>query len=694
MALEKSVGATIHCETLAKLNFACHQNAFAFLRELRIENNDQEGRLDEVFVNLSSAPPFLKPKSWRLERIAPSGSILAEKVRPVELLAYNEWGGAGFMPELLAAFSMPNDPAIDRVLREASLLLRRAGKPDGIDGYKTKSRQRVWEIASAIYTAICNLGITYSVPPASFEQDGQKIRLPSHIMENRVATCLDSTMLFASALEQAGLNPIVALPEGHAVVGVWLQPEELSTIVIEEAEILRKRIQLKELVLIETTLVTSHPALPFSKAVMAAMEVILPHKDNTFNSAVDIRRARAHRIAPLGLKSGQSLSPAESESNDQVGLTFEEAPALPDFDDGIVKEEMPATPAGRLERWQRKLLDLSARNPLLNHKSSKTSLRLICPDPGLLEDKLAEGARISIQSVPSPTTQEQDQELHRQRTGEVWSTDWWTHQAKALNSLHEVLSAHLEQDRQRREDAAQAVIENTSDASLHSDVIGEEEIVTPVWSVNMPVSEPVSSIPNAEPIPSYIAADLSKPGSSNSGLLDTRTPVFSDDPVDIYEQSYAMATFEGDRYRPDANMFYSEEYEPRLSSMIEHVIDTEGPIHEDILIRRIARHHGFQRAGRQIRDIVIAIAKKQKSWTKEDVGLFFWREGMIDERVAPARHNGRDEEMRKVNYICKEEIRAIGNLLAAGNDPTELARCIGIARLSQSARERLRQALC
>lgn len=67
---------------------------------------------------------------------------------------------------------------------------------------------------------------------------------------------------------------------------------------------------------------------------------------------------------------------------------------------------------------------------------------------------------------------------------------------------------------------------------------------------------------------------------------------------------------------------------------------------------------------------------------------------MIDERVAPARHNGRDEEMRKVDYICKEEIRAIGNLLAAGNDPTELARCIGIARLSQSARERLRQALC
>ncbi len=454
MKPERAASVTIHSEMAAKLNFACHQSAFAFLRDFRIENNDREMRLDDVSINLSSDPSFLKPKSWRLDRIAPEesisvkdrdidldggflltladavrgtvtitvemgGSVLAEETKPVELLAYNEWGGAGYMPELLAAFSMPNDPAVDRVLRDASLILRKAGKPDGIDGYKRGSRQRVWEIASAIYTAICNLGITYSVPPASFERDGQKIRLPGQILENRVATCLDCTMLFASALEQAGLNPIIALPKGHAVIGVWLQPEELTTIVIDEAETLRKRIQLKELVLIETTYVTSHPAPPFSKAVAAGTEVIAPDMDDTFNSSIDIRRARAHRIAPLGLKSGKPSGPAEDRDGESVELTLEEAPALPDFDDGVEEEELPETPAGRLERWQRKLLDLSARNPLLNHKSTKTSLRLICPAPGLLEDKLAEGARISIQPVPRPTTQGQDEELHRQRTGEV-----------------------------------------------------------------------------------------------------------------------------------------------------------------------------------------------------------------------------------------------------------------------------------
>lgn len=458
LTLKKAIVTTIFCETAAKLNFACHQSAFAFLRELRIENADHDAQLDDVFVSMTSNPSFLKPKSWRLDRIAPkrsisvkdrdieldggfllaladavrgtvtitvkkNGLVLAEETKSVELLAYNEWGGAGYMPELLAAFSMPNDPAVDRVLRDASLILRKAGKSDGIDGYKAGSRQRVWEIASAVYTAICNLGITYSVPPASFERDGQKIRLPSQVLANRVATCLDCTMFFASALEQAGLNPIIALPKGHAVVGVWLQPEELTTIVIDEAETLRKRSQLKELVLIETTYVTLHPAPPFSKAVAAAMEVIAPDKDDTFNSAIDIRRARAHRIAPLGLKSSKPSEAPENREGEHVELSLEEAPALPDFEDGI-EEELPQTPAGRLERWQRKLLDLSARNPLLNHKSTKTSLRLICPAPNLLEDKLAEGARISIQPVPRPTTQGQDEELHRQRTGEVIAEEY------------------------------------------------------------------------------------------------------------------------------------------------------------------------------------------------------------------------------------------------------------------------------
>jgi very-short-patch-repair endonuclease len=468
MANEEASSIKIYCDIATKLNFACHQNAFALLRDLRIENGNSQIKHETLLVTLTANPLFLKPKSWRLDRLSAGAilpikdrdielngnfllnlsdsmrgtvtitveqgeQILAQETKSIELLAYNEWGGTDYMPELLAAFAMPNESAIDRVLHDASLILRASGKPDGIDGYQSGSRQRVWEITSAIYAAISNLGITYAVPPASFERNGQKIRLPGQILENKIATCLDSTLLFAASLEQAGLNPILALPQGHALVGVWLQPEELTTIVIDDAETLRKRIQLKELILIETTCITQHPAVPFSKAISIGEQSIVVDKDDTFNAAIDIRRARAHRITPLGLKSSRTQTEADTNIA-RITLSLEEAPALPGFDQNTEDEKLPETPAGRLERWQRKLLDLSARNPLLNYKSTKSSLRILCPDPGLLEDKLAEGARISIQSIPQPTSQAQDQALHQQRTGDI-ITDEYAREALSRNQV-------------------------------------------------------------------------------------------------------------------------------------------------------------------------------------------------------------------------------------------------------------------
>ena len=455
---QDTTAVRIHADIAAKLNFAAHQSAFSVLRSLQVENPHPEQRVEDLILTLQSNPAFIKEKVWRIDRVAPrglitikdrdlevdggfllnladsargtvtfllkrDGSVLAELVKPVELLAYNEWGGTGFMPELLAAFSMPNDPVVDKILRNASEILRQAGRQDQIDGYRSRSRERVWEITAAVYSAIANLGLTYVTPPASFESDGQKIRLPSQILKGRVATCLDTAMLFASAFEQAGLNPIIALPKGHALAGVWLQPEDLSSIVIDEAETLRKRIGLRELVLIETTCVTSHSTPPFSKALAAASGSIRADDDDTFSAAVDIRRARAHRITPLGLKSGDSAADDKGPTP-TTELPLEPAPVLPDFDNADPDEEKRDTPQSRLERWQRKLLDLTLRNPLLNHRATKSSLRIICPEPGRLEDKLAEGSRILIAAVPQPSSEEQDEEIHRQRKGELITDEY------------------------------------------------------------------------------------------------------------------------------------------------------------------------------------------------------------------------------------------------------------------------------
>ena len=127
--------------------------------------------------------------------------------------------------------------------------------------------------------------------------------------------------------------------------------------------------------------------------------------------------------------------------------------------------------------------------------------------------------------------------------------------------------------------------------------------------------------------------------------------------------------------------------------MLDHVIDIEGPIHEDVLVRRIARHHGFRRAGRQIRDVVLNLAKRRRGRTQEKSSLFFWPEGTVKDRIAPARYEGREAELLKIEYICSEELRAINEALFLEGDAVAISRALGIARLSQSARDRIENAV-
>lgn len=60
----------------------------------------------------------------------------------------------------------------------------------------------------------------------------------------------------------------------------------------------------------------------------------------------------------------------------------------------------PTSAAGRIDRWQKKLLDLTLHNKLLNFPDSKKTIPFLCTDVAYLEDRLADGAAIRIVSLP------------------------------------------------------------------------------------------------------------------------------------------------------------------------------------------------------------------------------------------------------------------------------------------------------
>ena len=447
-AIEVQIAANV----AGSFTYASFQNAVPVIRSIRIDN-PTTAQHNGLRVELSSTPAFLRSKVWLLDRLTPGDSlalsdhkvdldagylaglneaergeiklsvvagdkVLSERRFPVRLLARDEWGGVVDMAQLLPAFVMPNDPAIAPILRTSAERLADHGHPSGLDGYQSGDPSRVFMLCAAIYSSIAGMGIHYAEPPASFEDRGQKVRRPGTIADEGLGTCLDTTLLFAAALEGAGLYPVILLFQGHAAAGVWLTKRTFANTIETDQMEVRKALASRELIVFETTGVTHRPAMAMDAAQRALDDRLGEDEAKSFVAAIDVRRARSGGIVPLASHdASRSAATGDLEGSSGAGLALPTAPSFNDLPDLIV-EEKPTTAAGRIDRWQRKLLDLTLRNRLLNFPASKKTIPFLCTDVGYLEDRLADGAIIQIVSLPQQNPLgERDASLYREVHG-------------------------------------------------------------------------------------------------------------------------------------------------------------------------------------------------------------------------------------------------------------------------------------
>ncbi|NKB72868.1 MAG: DUF3320 domain-containing protein [Candidatus Latescibacteria bacterium] len=444
------------------INYAMQQNDVPIIKGLKISNSSAESLLD-LQIGLKADPSFSSGWSSRVERIDPgetysiggidmplsSGFLggLTERVRgtiefsithgqdcllqhiePVELLARDEWPGISSLPEILASFVLPNNPSLNPILSKTAEILGNWTGDTSLSGYQTGDPRRVYITAAAVYTAIQDVGLTYINPPASFGVEGQRIRLPDQILEAKMGTCLDLAVLAASCLEQIGLHALLILVKGHAFTGFWLYEGCFGEPAIDDLLRLRKRVDLREIGVFDPTLVTQSPAVDYVGAEDQALRCL--EDPNEFLCLIDICRARIGRIRPLpeqGKNLGEDAieeaaigesSSAEIPGPPPILPDLAELPAKSTLEEGITPIG-PETPTTRLDRWRRRLLDLSLRNNLLNFKDTKKTIPLLCHSLAELEDALANGHALQVGARPQDLGpgDPRDMDAHRRRTG-------------------------------------------------------------------------------------------------------------------------------------------------------------------------------------------------------------------------------------------------------------------------------------
>ncbi len=426
-------GVSLTLTVAPVINYALHRNGVRTVQSITITNHTAKD-LSDLKLTIEAVPAFATPytidinfipagKSYEIKTVdlhldadylagmterlegelratLCAETALATAVETVSVLAFDQWSGQPNHPELLTAFVTPNHPILATVISRAATYLHKWTGDSAFTGYLRKDPDTVLKQAAALFCALKEENLIYCVCPASFENSGQRIRLCDMVLQQKMGTCMDLTLLYASCLEAVGLHPLLIMTVDHIFTGIWLDEFTFPDAAQDDPSMITKRLAdgVNEIAVVETTLVVNGQSASFDDAVKAAERHFLG--TNPIECIVDVRRARLCGITPIPQRvhdaDGWHIEhdlPKESGSNfapRQVGEAIEVSP------DAFDPQAVP-----KMVQWERKLLDLGLRNNLINLRFSKNIVPLLTTSLDELEDALAQGEDFTVLPRPS-----------------------------------------------------------------------------------------------------------------------------------------------------------------------------------------------------------------------------------------------------------------------------------------------------
>lgn len=418
--------SSIIFKTVGFINFASQQNSLPVIEQLSVHAGENElsnvrlkisfepefadsievryaqissfAKIDLGIPNIVLRPAFFDKLTDRLKGIVrlelmSDDLVVSSLVQEISLLGRNQSPGLSkFFPEIIASFVLPRDPAVATVLRRAAQIIQDSKPELGLIGYQDGKRQTAAIQVEAIYKAIAEQGIAYVAHALTFENNCQFISTPSEVLQKKLGNCLDLTLLFASCFEEAGLNPLVVVIDGHSFVGCWLENKDFDEIASDSPIQLRKVDDLGEVKLLETTLICEGNSPSVAVANKIALESISDNSPKKFKFVIDIGRARRN-----GIRSIPNIgSDYKTFSNGEKYHGSVKDGSL-DVRESLGERNFPQKQRTRIDQWAEKLLDLSLNNKLLNFKDGqKNYLPVLAPSIGRVEDIIAEGKALQI----------------------------------------------------------------------------------------------------------------------------------------------------------------------------------------------------------------------------------------------------------------------------------------------------------
>ena len=289
------------------------------------------------------------------------------------------WSGLSGNAEMLAAFVRPKLADCQKILAEAGLQLKTWGYSSEWSGYSGNDRNAVRNAVASVYSAIRHLNIERVADKDL--SDTVCCGDISSVLSDKKATPLMLAIFAASCFEATKLHPVIVLGKNKVGVGVWLYESCFSSIVQDDMSTIEKYISdgVNNLAIFDVDDMFAHKNASFTTSASHFESFI---RSNSFDICLDIRRARIGGVFPLPLK---VKTKSGYELLDDKALSYSSKPR--EVID-VNKYEYSRTQS-KDKSWQRRLLDLSLRNNLLNFRYRRDCLHIFSSDLSAFCERLA-----------------------------------------------------------------------------------------------------------------------------------------------------------------------------------------------------------------------------------------------------------------------------------------------------------------
>lgn len=136
--------------------------------------------------------------------------------------------------EFYAAWVTPNDPAVEELLRRAADYTDSGIIGNGYGDAVNDEEGTVWDRLQAIWRAEEEYDLIYVSTPLAFAPGwSQRVRTPYEVLSQNGGNCIETSCLFASAVEALELEAAFVFIPGHVYVGVRLDQENADYYFVE-----------------------------------------------------------------------------------------------------------------------------------------------------------------------------------------------------------------------------------------------------------------------------------------------------------------------------------------------------------------------------------------------------------------------------------------------------------------------------